>query len=620
VPATTEELLNEAILLHRQGRRQDAQSRYEEILRTQPDHASALHLLGVLKLQEGDARAAADLITRAIERSPASAAYHNNLGNAQKALGAPAAALSSYRQAIELDGRLVSARTNLGLVLRELGRLVEARAVLERAHALNPDDAALLNQLASVLHASGEIEPAIDLWRRALDVKADQLDACENLARVLRDLGRNDAAAAEFRRAITLKPLDPSHHNDLGTVLVRGRRLDEADACFRRATELDPRFALALYNRGVIALEQRRFDDAMALFRRALEIKPDLAGPRDGIGAVLCAEGKFADAAAIEEEEVRRFPQGAAARTNYALTLLTLGRFDEGWKYYEHRLESAEVRTASGPPWHGEPLGENSLLVFAEQGAGDNIQFIRYLERVRAEQPRARIVYPVQEPLRRLLTPYLAALGVELPSYRENVAVHGFQTALLSLPRVYGTTLQSIPSRAPYLRVARGLRDAWAQKVSAIDAVRVGLCWAGNPAYAGDAARSVPFESFTRLLALPGIAFVSLQKDGGAVHAGRLLDWMDDVRDFADTAALIGQLDLVISVDTSVAHLAGALAKPVWLLNRVATDWRWLLGRSDSPWYPTMRIFRQEKLDDWRAPLDEACAALMQLSSARRKP
>ena len=609
-------LLDEALALHRAGKSAEAESRYREILAVDPANASALHLLGVLKLQQGDASGAAQLIGRAIEIAPQSAAYYNNLGNARRRLGDGEAAIASYRKAVELDPRLASAHANLGTTLRELGRLDEGRPFLEKAHSLSPDDPVVLNQLASLLHASGDAGRAIELWRRALERNPAQLDACENLARVLRDLNRNEEAEAEFRRAVALAPRQAKHHNDLGTILVRGGRLAEADECFRRALELDPAFPLALYNRGVMALEQRRLDDAMAFFRRALEIDPDFSGPRDGIGAVLSAQGRFSEAAQFEREEVERFPQEAGARTNFALTLLTLGRFEEGWQYYLHRLQSADVKTASGPQWRGETLGDNSLLVFPEQGAGDNIQFIRYFERIRAEHPRARIVYPVQDSLRRLLTPDLTSLGVELPSYRAIVEVHGFQTALLSLPWVYGTTLETIPGRVPYLHGDETLAEKWRARLSAVRGRRVGLCWAGNPAYAGDAARSIPFESVATLLGISGLAYISLQKDGARHHGGRLLDWMDEVQDFADTAALIAALDLVVSVDTSVAHLAGAMAKPVWLVNRVATDWRWLLEREDSPWYPTMRIFRQRTLDDWSEPLGRVRTALAQLMSS----
>lgn len=614
--------LEEALALHRAGRIAEAQARYRAILEAEPRHASALHLLGVAALQTGRPAEAVGLIERAIAERGDQAAYHANLGNALRALERDDAAIAAYRRAVALDGNATDAMSNLAIALRARGALDEARELLERACALEPGNPRLLNNLANTLDGLGEPARALELYRRALELDPDYAEAYTNLGRALLARGDFAQAAQYLERAAALAPPDARLHDDLGAALVKAGRLGEAERALRRAIELDPALASPVANLGVVRQRQFRYEEAIAQYRRALELDPSTVTAENGIGAALASMGRFAEALPHFQRQVAAHPGHVEGHVNLGITLLTLGRFAEGWPEYERRLEKRGFNAASGPRWRGEPLGRDTLLVWPEQGAGDNIQFLRYLRRVRAAHPEARIVYPSPAALERLFAQSLAELGVEVPGALERIEVHGFQTALLSLPALFGTTLEDIPAAVPYLAADPALRAGWAARLRGRPAPRVGVVWAGNPEFAMDRDRSVPPETMREVLECPRTCFVSLQKPAANVlrpepRRGELLDWMHEVADFADTAALVSELDLVVSVDTSVAHLAGALGKPVWLLNRAATDWRWLLGREDSPWYPSMRIFRQPRAGDWTSVARAVRRELEALSAAR---
>lgn len=637
--------LDEALAAHRAGRLPEAAALYERLLEKDAANPSVLHLLGVLRVQERKAELGAPLIERAIELRPDAAAYHSNLGNARRALGDNAGAMRAYRHALELDPQLLDALSNLGAALRERGELVEARAVLERAYALQPRHAAVLNNLAATLDGLGQNRDAVALFRCALALDPRFVDAAVNLARALAPSGGIDEAIAwltlavghapehvqaHMQLALALKeagrapdavellerflaraPGNAVIYTALGMALTDAGRLDEVEPAYRKAHELDPNDANAVANLGVLRVRQGRFAEALEYFERSAAMDPGHAGAHNGVGTALGGMGRYPEAAAAYRRALECDPRNRDAHLNLGLTLLTLGEFEEGWREYEARLEY-KIRSASGPRWRGEELGTLSLLVFPEQGAGDNIHFIRYFALLREEFPQAKLVFPAPDALRPLFKAYLERYRVEAPRSSEVVEVHGFQSALLSVPAVFGTDLDSIPAQVPYLFAPEVLRKVWARRLGQRQGLRVGVCWAGNPSYAGDAARSIALEKLSVIFDVPGVEFFNLQKGADLSAArGALVDHMEEAVDFAHTAALIEQLDLVISVDTSIAHLAGALAKPVWLLNRVATDWRWLLEREDSPWYPTMRIYRQSGLGEWGDVLERVRADLL---------
>ncbi len=634
------QMLDEALGHHNAQRLEEASRRYREILARDPECPGALHLLGVIALQLKQVDQAIELIGRAIDVRPDSEAYHNNLGNALLAKGLREQAIDSYRKGVALNRNFVDGLVNLGSALRVKGEAVEAEAVLERAMALAPDNAAVLNNLANVLDTRGESDRAIGLYRRALELNGHYPEACRNLGRALFEKKRYDEAIGWLKRAIAEEPDNATAHVHLGLSLHRLGALDEALEHLKRATEIEPDNAeflnnygivlaecglvdeardvygravvaapnsgVADCNLGILALKSGRNEDALNCFALALKKNTDTPGARNGTGVALTALGRFAESPRFFHEELHHYPDNAEAHMNLGMALLALGAFDEAWPHYEYRAQRKGFAAASGPKWQGEDLGHDTLLVYPEQGAGDNIQFLRYLPLLRKRYPDAKIAYPSPDALKRLFKHTLAAADVDVYAISQNVHTHGFQTALLSVPGLLATTLATIPADVPYLRVDPAWEDPWSQRLAGVHSPKIGLAWAGNPGYAGDRDRSIGFELIADLFDVPGISFISLQKpvDGEPpAHHPKLHDWMDDAADFADTAALIARLDLVISVDTSVAHLAGALGRPVWLLNRINTDWRWMLEREDSPWYPTMHIFRQSSRGDWKGVL-----------------
>ena len=651
---TVQELLDEALALHNAQKTAEAGERYRRILALDPGHPSALHLLGVIALQEKRLDDAIGLIGRAIAARPDNAAYHANLGNAYLAQDKLAEAVESYRKAIALDAKFVNAQANLGAVLRMRGEFAEAKGVLERALELAPGNAVVLNNLANVVDSLGDRVRAIELYRRALSIDERYPEACRNLGRALFQEKAYDEAITWLRRAIAAEPDNPAPYvhlglslhelgafgealfnlaraveiepdnaeylNNYGIMLSECGRFEEAREQYRLAGLANPASGDADCNYGVLLLKTGRAEEALQAFGRALEKNPDTVGACNGKGVAYASLGRFAEGVPCLEEELRRHPDNSEAHMNLGMTLLVPGRYEEAWPHYEYRAERKGFASASGPKWHGEDLGSDTLLVYPEQGAGDNIHFLRYLPLLRNRYPKARIVYPSPEALKRLFAHTLEQAGIEVFASSDDVHTHGFQSALLSIPGLMETTLATVPADVPYLEVEPSWAEPWAPRLAGIARPRVGLAWAGNPDYPGDRDRSIPFEMLSGLLEVSGATFVSLQKAAKAqppARHPRLLDWMDQVTDFADTAALIDQLDLVISVDTSVAHLAGALGRPVWLLNRTNTDWRWLLEREDSPWYPTMRIFRQSKRGDWSDVLRKVEEALAGWVAAR---
>jgi len=572
-----------ALLHHQAGRLSEAEALYRSVLADDARHADSLHLLGVLASQTQRHELAIKLIGKAIEIDPRRAPYHSNLGNTLKEQGHPDKAVVCYRRAIELKPDFPGAHSNLGNALRALGHLDEAVACYRKAIALEPVFTEAHSHLGIALRELGHLDEAVACCRRAIELKPDFPDAHSNLGSALRELGHLDEAVACYRRAIALKPDFPDALSNLGIALKEQGRLDEAVACCRRAIDLKPDYPQAHHNLGFVLQEQGHLDDAVACYRRATEIKPD-------------------------------FPD---AHNNLAMALLMRGEMVEGWEEYEWRWKMPQMirdrRTFAQPRWRGEGAEGQTLLIHAEQGLGDTLQFCRYATLAATRGLRAIIEVP--KPLVRLLrslsgVDHVVAHGEELPPF-------DLHCPMLSLPLALGTTLATIPSAASYLHASAVPVAAWRTRLAAMpnQGPRIGLVWAGSANFRANGRRSIALARLAPLFGTPGLNFFSLQKGGPAAREDfPLTDFMDEMEDFADTAALIANLDLVVAVDTAVAHLAAALGKPVWMLDRFASDWRWLAGRRDSPWYPTLRIYRQPQPGAWDAVLAEVVRDLTTLT------
>ncbi|PPQ29491.1 tetratricopeptide repeat protein [Rhodopila globiformis] len=470
------------------------------------------------------------------------------------------------------------------------------------------------------LHRQGLVKEAEPFYRAALSLDPDCKEAWMNLGLTAFTLGRRDEAQACQREALRLDPDTPDAHNNLGMIHYSQGRLAEAENCFRAALRLAPGHANATLNLGSVRQLGGHVEEAEALFRHALALGVDPVHANSNLALALMEQVRPAEAELCCREALAINPRSAEARANLALALLTQGRLEEGWQAYESRWEveamSDPAPALPQPRWTGQALHGETVLLYAEQGFGDTLQFCRYAPMVAAAGGRVVLVVP--KLLRRLMTT-LDGVADLLTEEDGPLPPFDYHCPLLSLPFAFDTKMATIPAPATYLRADA---DAWADVLDPLPGLRIGLVWAGKSrtaqphAAAIDKRRSMRLADMAPLFSVPGCSFVSLQlgpparqmqapPPGAVLHdvAHRLDDW-------ADTADLIMGLDLVIAVDTAVAHLAGALGKPVWMLSRFDACWRWFLDRDDTPWYPSMRIFRQTSRGDWAGVIEQVRQAL----------
>lgn len=561
-------LLATGVQFHQNGRLNDAELTYRKILTINPFHSDSYNLLGVIALQVGRFDMAVDLISQAITLNDKFYLYHSNLGNAWKGMGRYDAAIDCYKHSLVLKKDNPEAYVNMGAALHD-----------KRAFA-----------------------EAADCFRKAIALNANIPEAHNNLGNVLVDLEQYDDAIASFRRAIALRDNYAEVYNNLSTAYKKQGKLEEALRNCRAALDFRPDFAEAYSNYSGLLKILGRSEEALEFSRRALELNPGLPEVHYNLGTALAEQGKIDEAIPLFKEAIKLRSDFPNAHYNLATSLLAKGDYEQGWLEYEWRWKTRRLimakRLFKQPQWRGEAAEGRRLLIHAEQGLGDTIQFCRYASL--AAQAGWKVILEVQKPLLRLLKnlPYVdqvVAFGDLLPPF-------DLHCPLLSMPLGFKTTLTTIPCSAAYLKAEPELMTDWKKRLAsaAKKGPKIGLAWAGNTASDADQQRSMSSDHFAPLLKLKNMNFVSLQKGGPAAPANRpLIDFMDEIEDFAETAALITQLDLVIAVDTAVVHLAAALGKPVWLLDRFDPDWRWLLGRRDSPWYPSLRIYRQPHSGDW---------------------
>jgi tetratricopeptide (TPR) repeat protein len=511
--------------------------------------------------------------------------------------------------------------------LHQTGRLAEAEHAYRQLLAVAPGHADALHMLGVMAMQAGNPRAAIDLFDRAIKLTPDAAIYHVNRAGALLALGQPAAALTESQAAIRLKRTSAEAHQTLGHTLSDLGRPEDAAAAYREALRLNPDLPGLHGNLGLALQEASELDAAEASLREAVRRAPGDVIEQANLGSVVKSLGRLDEAEAIYRAALRRQPDSALLHYNMGVLELLAGRFAEGWEDWEWRWQANAIprRQLTGQQWRGEKLAGRTLLVHAEQGLGDTIQFCRFVPGivpgvVNPVVPGAAragsVILEVQPSLARLLAQLpgvsaVVAAGAALPPY-------DLTCPLLSLPRALGMTrLDDIPGSVPILQADPALVAKWQGRMAGLDGRRVGLVWAGNAQDIRlDHRRSLSAERLLGGASVPGLVLVSLQKGaaaaqlnatslGSAVH-----DWTEELNDFADTAALIEALDLVISVDTAVVHLAGALGKPVWLLNRFDTCWRWLLGRDDSPWYPTLRQFRQPRPGDWQSVLEQVRTAL----------
>ena len=593
---------------------------YERALALDPKNEDAHFALGNVRLEQRKLTEARAHYAEALRLKPDRADTHSNLGNVHLEQGELEEARSCYERALALRPQFVEAETNLGNVYLKQGHPDEAAEHYARAVALDPNRAEAHNNLGNALRELGRIEDAVASWDRALALKPDYGNAWNNRGAGLQGLGRMEEAAAAHARAVELNPRDASAWNNLGVVWRELGQLETAEACHARATTLEPNYAEAHNNLGVVYRDMGRLEEAAACHERALALKPGYAEAESNLGNVRRYQGRLAEARACYERALALKPDLVDAAWNRCLVDLLSGDFERGWREYQVRTKRKRnaPRVFDAPLWRGEPLEGARILLHAEQGLGDTLQFLRYVPMVQARG--GRVLLDVQAPLRRLAAELPGLEGVTVAG--EQVGEFAWQCPLMSLPLAFATVMDTIPAGVPYLHVPEQARGAAAALPWGEDRLRVGLVWSGNPTYSDDRARSVPLAMMAPLFAIEGVRWFSLQLGAAAEHLAELGAPVRDLRptivDMADTAALVERLDVVITVDTAVAHLAGALGRPVWVLLPFAPDWRWLLERENSPWYPTARLFRQPRPGDWASVLERVRTELEKMAQTGR--
>jgi len=611
--------VQQAQALYGSGHRPHAEALCQSILTAQPDYFDALSLLGIIAAQTKRTQWAAELMARAIEARPKDAAAHCNYGNVLQDLKRGDEALASFDRAVELAPDLAGAHYNRGLALYRQGRLEDSLDSYARAIKIDPGYAEAHLDRGNALLALQRMSEALDSYESALRVKPRCGAAQNGCGLALCALNRRDEALERYRRALEIDPDVAEVHSNLGSLFFDLRRFDEALANCERALAINPNFPAAHFNRGNVLRRLKRPDEAVASYERALFCDPGFAEAYSARGVVQRDLNRWDEALADFDRAISLRPEFAEARHNRAMTHLLLGDFVSGWADYEWRWKNpnssafTSKRNFVQPAWSGgESLSGKTMLLHCEQGFGDSIQFCRYAALVAAAG--ARVILEAQEPLLRLFTSVegvtqVVAAGNDLPPF-------DFHCPLMSMPLAFGTALDTIPT-TPYLRSDPAEAARWRAKLKDAEAPRIGLAWSGNPGHRNDHNRSISLKDWVGSLPAQ-FQYVGLQKDvrdaDRQTLEGRpnMVHCADQIRDFADVAALCQCVDLVISVDTSVAHLAAALGKETWILLPFVPDWRWLLGRRDSPWYPTARLYRQPAPDDWASVLTRVAADMIQ--------
>jgi tetratricopeptide (TPR) repeat protein len=576
-----------------------------------------LHLLGVILRQRGKPAQAVAQIDLSLAKNPDNAAAWNNRGTALYELKRFDEAIASYDRALAIVPNFAFSLSNRGAALFALKRFDEAVASYDRALAVQPDYIEALSNRGNALKELKRFDEALASFDCALAVQPDYAEAHVNRGVVLQELRRLDEALASCDRALAIRPDFVEALSNRGSVLHDLKRFDEALSSCDRALALRPQYADAHANRATALHALKRFEEALASFDRAAALQPNLAKAHYNRGNTLRMLGRFEDAVESYQRECAARPNFAEAHYNDALCRLLIGDLRRGWDEHEWRWHTKELgrgkRDFPQPLWAGgQEIVGRTILLHAEQGFGDTIQFCRYVPLIADRE--ARVILEVPSPLYELMGSLRGAAqvvcsGNPLPRF-------DLHCPLLSAPRAFGTELGSIPSATPYLRASEERTKHWRDRLGSTTRRRIGIAWSGYQAHKNDHNRSIGLNAFLSIFAGSEVSLISLQREVRDADAAVLrersdvLHFGDELTSFADTAALISCLDLVMSVDTSVAHLAGALAKPVWVLLPFIPDWRWLLNRDDSPWYATARLFRQDAMRAWDSVFVRVRAAL----------
>lgn len=536
-----------------------------------------------------------------------------------------------YRVVIGLAPRHGDALRLLGVLHLQNGKPEQALPLLQDASQAQPKNPEILNHLGVALSDTGRGKDALASFRQALVINPGYASALGNLGKAFLEQGDAKAALDCFEKLVQHYPNDPKIHVNMGRCWYEMSNFQQAFLCFEKALSQKPDSVDALGGEAAALWAMGHLDETRMKLEYALRIEPDNIDVMTNLGELLHAEGKISEALEQYNRVLSRVPEFPTALWRKGFALLTMGEYREGWKMYAESLGHRDLRGlnlfAPAEPWGGAPAPNKHLLIWGEQGLGDVIQFIRYAELCKERVGKVSVF--CAQPLVRLFKA-LPFIDDAFDTIRDRSAFDE-HVPVMNLPHLFDTTLETVPAAVPYLRVGPEIQMKWKTRFANDTGMKVGLVWAGGShqdkvqSALTDRQRSIGLERMKPWFDLHGVQFYSLQKNEPAAQiaalglAGRIIDVMGEAEDFADTAAIVQNLDLVIAVDTSVAHLAGGLGKPVWILSRYNACWRWLQNRPSSPWYPTARIFGQPALGDWDSVIAEVGREL-ELEIVRRSP
>ena len=610
---TAHYFLNLAHAQRASGNLVEAERACRAALALAPQSAAAHCWLGEIHLNREEYPAAKRCYQDVLAAQPGFARAHHGLGNILCKQGDFAAAATSYRQAIAISPRQAEFYFGLGYALRQMGDSRSARAAFAKALKLRPTFAEAHLNLGNLYYDRGLFPAAAAHYQSALRIRPDYIKACINLGNALSRLNRVTDAIACYRRALSLKPDSATAQHGLGNALAEKKDWTQAHQCLHKALELNPESAEIYNSLGNLHYSQKNMAAAAENYRRALDLDSSYARAHINLGNAMLALGRHEESRSFYTRGLVLDRASPGALYNLALAQLRNGEFLQGWQNYESRWNFEELhlrrRDFRPPLWRGESLAGKTILLHAEQGLGDTIQFARYVPLVAARG--GRVTLEVQPPLVRFLRQLpgierIIPRGVILPAF-------DFHCPMMSLPLAFNTTTETIPSAQGYLTVEAKPEPP---AISAQKNLRIGIAWSGNPRHKGDAIRSMPLSALLPLAELPDLTLISLQKGAGIEQLEPLKEHLP-LRDASSahvdmyqTAALLATLDIVLTVDTSIAHLAGAMAKPVWIMLPWVADWRWMERRADSPWYASARLFRQTSAGDWPSVVKQIVTAL----------
>jgi tetratricopeptide (TPR) repeat protein len=542
----------------------------------------------------------------AVEREPKHAGAWYCLGLTCQAQGKPAQAVESYRCVLTLQPGHAEAHVGLGTALGQMGKTKEAVVSLREAIRLQPELAKAHNNLGVALGKLGQQQEALQAWQEAVRLEPDYSEAQFNYAVALAEAGRIEDAMTAYQQAIRARGDFAEAYSNLGLLLTENGRPAEAVIVLKQATRLSQNFTDAHNNLGLALVDLGRHEEALGSYEQALRLRPTDPDLHNNLGTALAALGRFDEALASFQLALWLNPQHASAHWDRALSLLHQGRFAEGWQEYEWRWKRnrSRPRKMDQPRWDGASLEDKTILIYCEQGLGDTLQFLRYAQAL--QELGGKVILECSRPLTSLLStcPGVATCVAE----GEPLPAHDLQAPLLSLPALLKAD-RPLPMNQPYLHTDPKRVAIWQKELEDYPGLKVGIAWQGNPRHRWDRHRSFPLRHFLEVCELELVQVISLQKGAGAEQLAdfaardRVVDLgsrLDDDGGLSDVAAVIETLDLVITCDSALAHLAGALGKPVWVALASQSDWRWLADRTDSPWYPSVRLFRQQNRFDWK--------------------